>query len=142
MTKPTLILDGNEAVADVAYRLNEIIAIYPTTPSSPMCEWSDQWQEEGRENIWGAVEKIVEMQSEGGAAGALHGALQAGALGTTSNSHKTTSTVSGRCTARKPAFLDLCAASSVSFLMLFLLCAARRYFASLGYLFSWRFSLM
>jgi pyruvate-ferredoxin/flavodoxin oxidoreductase len=76
-------MDGNEAVADVAYRLNEIIAIYPITPSSPMGEWSDQWQEEGRKNIWGAIPKVVEMQSEGGAAGTLHGALQAGALSTT-----------------------------------------------------------
>src|SRR6201997_2705925 len=83
MKKPTVIIDGNEAVADVAYRLNQIIAIYPITPSSPMGEWSDQWQEEGRKNIWGATPKVVEMQSEGGAAGALHGALQAGALGTT-----------------------------------------------------------
>src|SRR6201997_2391911 len=83
MKKPTVIIDGNEAVADVAYRLNQIIAIYPITPSSPMGEWSDQWQEEGRKNIWGAIPKVVEMQSEGGAAGALHGALQAGALGTT-----------------------------------------------------------
>ena len=78
-----IVVDGNEAVADVAYRLNEIIAIYPITPSSPMGEWSDQWQQEGRKNIWGAVPKVIEMQSEGGAAGALHGALQAGALGTT-----------------------------------------------------------
>jgi len=83
MTRPMVILDGNEAVADVAYRLNEIIAIYPITPSSPMGEWSDQWQQEGRKNVWGAVPKIIEMQSEGGAAGALHGALQAGALSTT-----------------------------------------------------------
>src|ERR1700757_2151853 len=83
MKKPTVIVDGNEAVADVAYRLNEIIAIYPITPSSPMGEWSDQWQEEGRKNIWGAIPKVVEMQSEGGAAGTLHGALQAGALSTT-----------------------------------------------------------
>jgi pyruvate-ferredoxin/flavodoxin oxidoreductase len=77
------ILDGNEAVANVAYRLNEVIAIYPITPSSPMGEWADQWKEEGRKNIWGVVPTVVEMQSEGGAAGALHGALQAGALGTT-----------------------------------------------------------
>ena len=83
MKKPMIVVDGNEGVADVAYRLNELIAIYPITPSSPMGEWSDQWQQEGRQNIWGAVPKIVEMQSEGGAAGALHGALQAGALGTT-----------------------------------------------------------
>src|SRR5215831_3185408 len=79
----TTILDGNEAAADVAYRLNEVIAIYPITPASPMGEWSDQWQGEARKNIWGAVPKVIEMQSEGGAVGVLHGALQAGALGTT-----------------------------------------------------------
>jgi pyruvate-ferredoxin/flavodoxin oxidoreductase len=83
MKEPKAILDGNEAVASVAYRLNEVIAIYPITPSSPMGEWADQWREEGRKNIWGVVPTVVEMQSEGGAAGALHGALQAGALGTT-----------------------------------------------------------
>ncbi len=77
------ILDGNEAVANVAYRLNEVIAIYPITPSSPMGEWADQWKDEGRKNLWGVVPTVIEMQSEGGAAGALHGALQAGALGTT-----------------------------------------------------------
>ena len=83
MTENTAILDGNEAAASVAYRLNEVIAIYPITPASPMGEWADQWKEEGRQNIWGAVPTVIEMQSEGGAAGALHGALQAGALGTT-----------------------------------------------------------
>ena len=79
----TKILDGNEAAASVAYRLNEVIAIYPITPSSPMGEWADQWQQEGKKNIFGTIPSVVEMQSEGGAAGALHGALQAGALGTT-----------------------------------------------------------
>ena len=79
----TKILDGNEAAASVAYRLNEVIAIYPITPSSPMGEWADQWQQEGKRNIFGTIPSVVEMQSEGGAAGALHGALQAGALGTT-----------------------------------------------------------
>ncbi len=83
MTRAPVILDGNEAAASVAYRLNEVIAIYPITPSSPMGEWSDQWRSEGKKNIWGAVPDVIEMQSEGGAAGALHGALQAGALGTT-----------------------------------------------------------
>jgi pyruvate-ferredoxin/flavodoxin oxidoreductase len=83
MTHSSTIVDGNEAAADVAYRLNEVIAIYPITPASPMGEWSDQWQQERRKNIWGAVPKVIEMQSEGGAAGVLHGALQAGALGTT-----------------------------------------------------------
>jgi pyruvate-ferredoxin/flavodoxin oxidoreductase len=83
MIRVPVILDGNEAAASVAYRLNEVIAIYPITPSSPMGEWSDQWRSEGKKNIWGAVPDVIEMQSEGGAAGALHGALQAGALGTT-----------------------------------------------------------
>jgi pyruvate-ferredoxin/flavodoxin oxidoreductase len=83
MTQNKAILDGNEAAASVAYRLNEVIAIYPITPASPMGEWADQWKEEGRKNIWGTVPTVIEMQSEGGAAGTLHGALQAGALGTT-----------------------------------------------------------
>src|SRR5215475_6243787 len=83
MTRTTAIVDGNEAAADVAYRLNEVIAIYPITPASPMGEWSDQWQNEGRQNLWSVVPKVIEMQSEGGAAGVLHGALQAGTLGTT-----------------------------------------------------------
>jgi len=78
-----VILDANEAVADVAYRLNEIISIYPITPSSPMAEWADTWSARKRENLWGTVPEVVEMQSEGGAAGALHGALQTGALSTT-----------------------------------------------------------
>ena len=77
------ILDGNEAAASVAYRLSEVIAIYPITPSSPMGELADEWSVAGKKNIWGAVPRVVEMQSEGGAAGALHGALQGGALGTT-----------------------------------------------------------
>ena len=83
MKRTMLILDGNEAAASVAYRLNEVIAIYPITPSSPMGEWSDQWNSEGKKNVYGAIPDVIEMQSEGGAAGALHGALQAGALGTT-----------------------------------------------------------
>ena len=76
-------IDGNEAAAYVAHQLNEVIAIYPITPSSNMGEWADQWSAEGKPNIWGTVPTVVEMQSEGGAAGALHGALQAGALATT-----------------------------------------------------------
>ncbi len=83
MTKVMAIVDGNEAAASVAYRLSEVVAIYPITPSSPMGELADQWMVEGRKNIWGAIPQVVEMQSEGGAAGALHGALQAGSLGTT-----------------------------------------------------------
>src|SRR3974390_387509 len=79
----TVIVDGNEAAASVAYRLSEVIAIYPITPSSPMAEWADQWLSEGKKNIWGGLPIVIEMQSEGGAAGALHGALQAGCLGTT-----------------------------------------------------------
>ncbi len=76
-------MDANEAVAHVAYRVNEVIAIYPITPSSPMGEWADQWASEGLPNIWGTVPHVMEMQSEGGAAGAVHGALQTGSLATT-----------------------------------------------------------
>ncbi|MBK5294647.1 MAG: pyruvate:ferredoxin (flavodoxin) oxidoreductase [Acidobacteriia bacterium] len=76
-------IDGNEAAAWVAHQINEVIAIYPITPSSPMGEFSDQWSSDGRPNIWGSVPTVIEMQSEGGAAGALHGALQTGALATT-----------------------------------------------------------
>jgi pyruvate-ferredoxin/flavodoxin oxidoreductase len=76
-------LDGNEAAALVAYKLNELCAIYPITPSSPMAELADQWSAEGRTNLWGTVPSVVEMQSEAGAAGTVHGALQTGALTTT-----------------------------------------------------------
>jgi pyruvate-ferredoxin/flavodoxin oxidoreductase len=76
-------IDGNEAAASVAYRLNEVCCIYPITPSSPMAELADEWSSQHRPNIWGGVPAVVEMQSEGGAAGALHGALQGGALATT-----------------------------------------------------------
>jgi len=75
-------VDGNEAAARIAYHLSEVIAIYPITPSSTMGELSDTWMAAGRPNHWGAVPAVAEMQSEGGAAGALHGALQAGALAT------------------------------------------------------------
>ena len=75
-------LDGNEAAARMAYQCNEVIAIYPITPSSNMGEWADEWASQGKPNLWGAVPKIIEMQSEGGAAGALHGALTSGALAT------------------------------------------------------------
>jgi hypothetical protein len=76
-------MDGNEAAASVAYRLNEVCCIYPITPSSPMAELADEWASRKRPNVWGTVPAVVEMQSEGGAAGALHGALQGGALSTT-----------------------------------------------------------
>ncbi|MCH9767705.1 MAG: pyruvate:ferredoxin (flavodoxin) oxidoreductase [Actinomycetia bacterium] len=76
-------LDGNEAAVSVAYRLNEVCCIYPITPSSPMAELADQWSSAERTNVWGTVPTVVEMQSEGGAAGALHGSLQSGALTTT-----------------------------------------------------------
>ncbi len=76
-------LDGNEAVARVAHKLNEVIAIYPITPSSPMGEWADAWSSQGTPNIWGTIPSVVEMQSEGGAAGAVHGSLQTGSLTTT-----------------------------------------------------------
>ncbi len=76
-------IDGNEAAAYIAHKTNEVIAIYPITPSSPMGEWADTWSAQGVKNIWGTVPLVVEMQSEGGAAGAVHGALQTGALCTT-----------------------------------------------------------
>ena len=81
--KKMVTLDGNEAAAHVAHAVNEVISIYPITPSSPMGEWSDQWSAENRPNLWGTVPLVEEMQSEAGASGAYHGALQAGALGTT-----------------------------------------------------------
>ena len=76
-------VDGNEATASVAFRVSEVIAIYPITPSSPMGELADEWATQGQPNLWGTIPHVVEMQSEGGAAGAVHGALQAGALTTT-----------------------------------------------------------
>jgi pyruvate-ferredoxin/flavodoxin oxidoreductase len=81
--RPIVTIDGNEAVANVAYRLSEVIAIYPITPSSNMGEWSDEWSAKKVPNLWGTVPSVMEMQSEGGAAGAVHGALQTGALTTT-----------------------------------------------------------
>ena len=83
ITRPKVTIDGNEAAAYVAHQINEVIAIYPITPSSPLGEWADQWSAETKPNIWGTVPTVVEMQSEGGAAGALHGALQTGSLSTT-----------------------------------------------------------
>ena len=79
----TVTIDGNEATASVAHRLSEVCAIYPITPSSTMGELADEWSAHGRTNLWGTVPEVVEMQSEGGAAGAVHGALQGGALTTT-----------------------------------------------------------
>ena len=75
--------DGNEAAAEIAFKTNEVVAIYPITPASPMGEWSDAWAAMGKKNLDGIVPKVIELQSEGGAAGTVHGALQAGALSTT-----------------------------------------------------------
>ncbi len=83
MKHPVVTIDGNEATTSVAHRLNEVIAIYPITPSSPMGEHADAWSAKHQPNLWGTVPLVIEMQSEGGAAGAVHGALQAGALTTT-----------------------------------------------------------
>ncbi|MBW4557333.1 MAG: pyruvate:ferredoxin (flavodoxin) oxidoreductase [Trichormus sp. ATA11-4-KO1] len=83
MNKTFATIDGNEAVARVAYKLNEVIAIYPITPSSAMGEWADAWSAENRPNLWNTIPSVVQMQSEGGAAGAVHGALQTGSLSTT-----------------------------------------------------------
>ena len=83
MSRAQVTIDGNEAAAYVAHKVSEVIAIYPITPSSTMGEHADEWSAKGKPNIWGTVPTVVEMQSEGGAAGAVHGALQAGALSTT-----------------------------------------------------------
>ncbi|RME65331.1 MAG: pyruvate:ferredoxin (flavodoxin) oxidoreductase, partial [Caldilineae bacterium] len=83
MTREIATIDGNEAAAHVAYKTNEVVAIYPITPASPMGELADAWSAQGLENIWGSEPTVVEMQSEGGAAGAVHGALQTGSLTTT-----------------------------------------------------------
>ena len=83
MERILAMIDGNEAAAQVAHALSEVIAIYPITPSTPMGELSDAWSAAGRPNLWGTVPLVIEMQSEGGAAGAIHGALQTGALATT-----------------------------------------------------------
>src|SRR4051795_2237102 len=82
-TRRRITIDGNEAAASVAYRASETIAIFPITPSSPMAEVCDEWASHGRQNLWGAIPEMAEMQSEAGAAGAVHGALQAGSLSTT-----------------------------------------------------------
>jgi pyruvate-ferredoxin/flavodoxin oxidoreductase len=81
--RPQVTIDGNQAAAHVAHRLSEVIAIYPITPSSNMGEWADEWSATGVPNIWGTVPLVQEMQSEGGASAAVHGATQTGALTTT-----------------------------------------------------------
>nr|HPI74207.1 pyruvate:ferredoxin (flavodoxin) oxidoreductase [bacterium] len=83
MARRMISVDGNEAAALVAHKINEVIAIYPITPSSPMGEWSDEYSAKGMKNIWGTIPLVTELQSEGGASGAVHGALQTGALTTT-----------------------------------------------------------
>ena len=82
----TATIDGNESVARIAYKTNEVCIIYPITPASPMGEHADSWATQGRKNIWSIVPDVTQMQSEGGAAGSVHGALQTGALATTSTS--------------------------------------------------------
>ncbi|MDR0517951.1 MAG: pyruvate:ferredoxin (flavodoxin) oxidoreductase [Fibromonadaceae bacterium] len=83
MSKSMIAVDGNEATARVAHKVSEVVAIYPITPSTPMAELCDAWSADGVKNIWGQVPRVIELQSEGGAAGAVHGSLQAGALTTT-----------------------------------------------------------
>ena len=83
MAKKYLSMDGNTAAAHVAYAFTEVAGIYPITPSSPMAENAEAWASQGRKNIFGSAVNVVEMQSEAGAAGAVHGALQGGALATT-----------------------------------------------------------
>ena len=79
MSERSIVLDGNEAAARIAHLTNEVIAIYPITPASPMGEFADAWSAARRKNLWGVVPEVIEMQSEAGAAGAVHGSLQAAA---------------------------------------------------------------
>ena len=83
MNRMWVTIDGNEAAASIAHKLSEVIAIYPITPSTAMGELADAWSAAGQPNLWGTVPQVIEMQSEGGAAAAIHGALQTGALATT-----------------------------------------------------------
>ncbi len=83
MERAMITIDGNEATAYVAHKVSEVVAIYPITPSSSMGELADAWSAKGEPNIWGTVPLVIEMQSEGGAAGAIHGAVQTGSLATT-----------------------------------------------------------
>lgn len=83
MSKKKVTIDANQAAAYIAHKVSEVIAIYPITPASPMGEWSDEWSMAGKKNIWGTVPEVVELQSEGGAAGSFHGALQTGAMAST-----------------------------------------------------------
>src|SRR6266542_2676495 len=83
ITAEKTIIDGNQAAVDIAYKTSEVCAIYPITPSSAMGEWADEWSSDDKQNIFGEVPKIIEMQSEAGAEGAIHGALQGGALAST-----------------------------------------------------------
>ena len=83
MSKKKVTIDGNTAAAHTAYHLNEVMTIYPITPSSPMGEFADLWASEGKPNIWGTVPQVTELQSEGGASGSVHGSLQRGGLTTT-----------------------------------------------------------
>ncbi|MCL1989253.1 MAG: hypothetical protein FWG64_14970, partial [Firmicutes bacterium] len=82
MANEVRVIDGNEAAAHISYAFTEVAGIYPITPSSNMAEWVDEWAAKGKKNIFGQEVKVVEMQSEAGAAGTMHGVLQAGALGT------------------------------------------------------------
>ena len=97
MAKKFITCDGNQAAAHIAYMFSEVAAIYPITPSSTMAEYVDDWSAQGRKNMFGETVLVQEMQSEGGAAGAVHGSLQAGALTTT------TATTETSCRHAKPA---------------------------------------
>ena len=90
MDPVNIVVDGNEAASQVAHMLSEVIAIYPITPASPMGELADAWSQRGQPNLWGTVPEVVEMQSEAGAAGAVHGSLQGGALTTTFTASRNT----------------------------------------------------
>ena len=105
--KKFITCDGNEAAAHVSYMFSEVAAIYPITPSSPMAEHVDEWAARGRKNLWGQTVSVQEMQSEGGAAGALHGSLQAGALTTTFTASQGCTRLQVRCCLAYSTFLPV-----------------------------------
>ena len=103
MPKTLITIDGNEAAASIAYQTNEVIAIYPITPSSPMGGLADSWASAGKKNIWGFVPQVSELQSEGGASGAVHGSLQGGALTTTFTASQGIPAMTGMMATTEPA---------------------------------------
>ena len=114
MSAQSVVMDGNTAAAHIAYRVNEVCAIFPITPSSTMAELADAWAAKGVKNIWGQIPVIQQMQSEGGAAGAVHGALQSGALTTTFTASQGFLLMLPNMSRRGPSPPRLCRSSAIT----------------------------